>query len=100
MKAFAETIVDGQPEDVKHHNFYQGALALLMETYMDERMNPQNDWVLHDHKQEVEVKSKALLEMFDTSISKYYAEEVLDCVRLGVGKTPNKKYAKWVTERV
>ena len=100
MKAFTDTLLDGQPEDVKHHNFYQGALAFLMEAHMELRRNPSADWILHDHKQEVEVKADEWMVMVDEAISKYHAEEVLDCVQLEVGKTPNTKYKKWISEEV
>lgn len=100
MKAFTDTLLDGQPEDVKHHNFYRGALAFLMEAHMEVHRNPKADWVLHDHEQEVEVKADDWIPMVDEAISKYHAEEVLECVQLEVGKTPNKKYARWVSEKV
>lgn len=97
MKAFTDTLVNGQPEDVKHHNFYRGAMAFLVEGYRDNGA----EWLLHDR-----VHTEALVHVnewmlnVDEAILKYHAEEVLDLVELEVGKTPNPKYARWISEKI
>ena len=100
MKAFTDTIVNGQPEDVKHQNFYRGAVALLVEGYRESRSTHNNEWVLHDYDMEGWVHVDEWMPMIDEAILKYHAEEVLEHVALEVGKTPNPKYAKWISEKV
>ena len=100
MKAFTDTIVNGQPEDVRHENFYRGAIALLVEGYRESRSTHNNEWVLHDYEMDGWVDVNAWMPMIDEAILKYHAEEVLERVELEVGKTPNPKYAKWISEKV
>jgi hypothetical protein len=100
MKAFTDTIVNGQPEDVKHENFYRGAMALLVEGYRKSRSTHNNEWVLHDYDMEGWVHVDEWMPMIDEAILKYHAEEVLERVQLEVGKTPNPKYASWISEKV
>lgn len=100
MKAFTDTIVNGQPEDVRHENFYRGAMALLVEGYRESRANSKSEWVLHDYDMEGWVHVDEWMPMIDEAISKYHAEEVLERVQLEAGKTPNPKYAKWISEIV
>lgn len=100
MKAFTETIVNGQPEDVRHMNFYRGAMAFMVEEHVARRMNSRGDWVLHDYEREVVSDVNRLVLAMDEAILKYHAEEVLEQVQLDVGKTPNRKYLGWVSEKV
>jgi hypothetical protein len=100
MKAFTETIVNGQPEDVKHDNFYRGAMALLVEGYRESRSTHNNEWILHDYDMEGWVNVNEWMLLVDEAILKYHAEEVLERVQLEVGKTPNPKYASWISEIV
>jgi hypothetical protein len=100
MKAFTETIVNGQPEDVRHENFYRGAMALLVEGYRESRSTHNNEWVLHDYEMDGWVNVNEWMLMVDEAILKYHAEEVLERVQLEVGKTPNPKYASWISEIV
>jgi hypothetical protein len=100
MKAFTDTIVNGQPEDVKHDNFYRGAMALLVEWYRESRSTHNAEWVLHDYEQDGIVNVNEWMLDVDEAILKYHAEEVLERVELEVGKTPNPKYAKWISEIV
>jgi len=99
MKAFTETIVNGQAEDVKHDNFYRGAMALLVEGYRESRSTHNNEWVLHDYENDGSVNVNEWMLGIDEAILKYHAEEVLERVQLGVGKTPNPKYASWISEK-
>ena len=99
MKAFTETIVNGQPEDVKHDNFYRGAMALLVEWYWDTRAHSKSEWVLHDYEDGGLVYLDEWVPGIDEAILKYHAEEVLERVALEVGKTPNPKYASWIAEK-
>jgi len=100
MKTFTDTIVNGQPEDVRHENFYRGAIALLVEGYWESRATHNNEWVLHDYEMDGWVDVNAWMLMVDEAILKDHAEEVLEHVALEVGKTPNPKYAKWISEIV
>jgi hypothetical protein len=100
MKAFTDTIVNGQPEDVKHQNFYRGAVALLVEGYRESRSTHNNEWILHDYDMEGWVNVNEWMLLVDEAILKYHAEEVLERVQLEVGKTPNPKYASWISEIV
>jgi hypothetical protein len=100
MKAFTDTIVNGQPEDVKHQNFYRGAVALLVEGYRESRSTHNNEWILHDYDMEGWVNVNEWMLLVDEAILKYHAEEVLERVELEVGKTPNPKYASWISEKV
>jgi len=100
MKAFTDTIVNGQPEDVRHENFYRGAMAFMVEEHVARRMHSRGDWVLHDYEREVVSNANQLVLAMDEAILKYHAEEVLERVELEVGKTPNPKYAKWISEIV
>jgi len=99
MRAFTETIVNGQPEDVRHENFYRGAMVLLVEGYWESRSARGNEWVLHDYEDGGSVNVNAWMLMVDEAILKYHAEEVLERVQLEVGKTPNPKYASWISEK-
>jgi hypothetical protein len=99
MKAFTETIVNGQAEDVKHENFYRGAVALLVEGYRERRANSKSEWVLYDYDKDGWVRVNEWVPMIDEAILKYHAEEVLERVQLEVGKTPNPKYASWISEK-
>ena len=100
MKAFTDTIVNGQPEDVKHQNFYRGAVAFLVEGYRQRMSNHRSEWVLHDYERGGVVNVNEWMLLIDEAILKYHAEEVLEHVALEVGKTPNPKYAKWISEKV
>ena len=100
MKAFTDTIVNGQPEDVRHMNFYRGAMAFMVEEHVARRMHSRADWVLHDYEREVVSNVNQLVLAVDEAILKYHAEEVLERVQLEVGKTPNPKYAVWISEIV
>ena len=100
MKAFTDTIVNGQPEDVKHENFYRGAMALLVEGYRQRMSNHRSEWVLHDYERGGVVNVNEWMLAIDEAILKYHAEEVLERVKLEVGKTPNPKYASWISEKV
>jgi hypothetical protein len=100
MRAFTETIVNGQPEDVRHVNFYRGAMALLVEGYRESRSTHNNEWVLHDYEDGGSVNVNEWMLLVDEAILKYHAEEVLERVQLEVGKTPNPKYAAWISEIV
>jgi hypothetical protein len=100
MKAFTDTIVNGQPEDVRHENFYRGAMALLVEWYRESRSTHNAEWVLHDYDMEGWVHVDEWMPMIDEAILKYHAEEVLERVALELGKTPNPKYASWISEIV
>jgi hypothetical protein len=100
MKAFTDTIVNGQPEDVKHQNFYRGAMAFLIEGYRYQRANAKAEWVLHSYEQGGVVNVNEWMLDIDEAILKYHAEEVLEHVALEVGKTPNPKYASWISEIV
>jgi len=100
MKAFTDTIVNGQPEDVRHMNFYRGAMAFMVEEHVARRMNSRGDWVLHDYEREVVSDVNRLVLAMDEAILRYHAEEVLEQVQLDVGKTPNRKYAAWISEKV
>ncbi len=100
MKAFTDTIVNGQPEDVRHMNFYRGAMAFMVEEHVARRMHSRGDWVLHDYEREVVSNADRLVLAIDEAILKYHAEEVLEQVQLDVGKTPNRKYFGWVSEKV
>ena len=100
MKAFTDTIVNGQPEDVRHMNFYRGAMAFMVEEHVARRMHSRGDWVLHDYEREVVSNVDRLVLAMDEAILKYHAEEVLKQVQLDVGKTPNRKYSGWVSEIV
>ena len=100
MRAFTETIVNGQPEDVRHENFYRGAVALLVEGYRESRSTHNNEWVLHDYEMDGWVGVNEWVPMIDEAILKYHAEEVLERVQLELGKTPNPKYASWISEIV
>ena len=100
MRAFTETIVNGQPEDVRHENFYRGAMALLVEGYRERVANVMNEWVLHDYDKDGLVYVNEWVPMIDEAILKHHAEEVLERVQLEVGKTPNPKYASWISEIV
>lgn len=100
MKAFTDTIVNGQPEDVRHMNFYRGAMAFMVEEHVARRMHSRGDWVLHDYEREVVSNADRLVLAMDEAILKYHAEEVLERVQLEVGKTPNPKYSGWVSETV
>jgi hypothetical protein len=100
MKAFTDTIVNGQPEDVRHMNFYRGAMAFMVEEHVSRRMHSRADWVLHDYEREVVSNADRLVLAMDEAILKYHAEEVLEQVQLEVGKTPNRKYSGWVSETV
>ena len=100
MKAFTDTIVNGQPEDVRHMNFYRGAMAFMVEEHVARRMHSRGDWVLHNYELEVVSDANRLVLAMDEAILKYHAEEVLEQVQLDVGKTPNRKYFGWVSETV
>jgi len=100
MKAFTDTIVNGQPEDVKHQNFYRGVMAFLVEGYQESKSNSKSEWVLHDYERGGVVNVNEWMLLVDEAILKYHAEEVLERVKLEVGKTPNPKYAKWIPEKV
>ena len=100
MKAFTDTIVNGQPEDVRHENFYRGAMALLVEGYWKHRAAYNNEWVLHDYEAGGSVNVNKWMLDIDEAILKYHAEEVLERVALELGKTPNPKYASWISEKV
>lgn len=100
MKAFTDTIVNGQPEDVRHMNFYRGAMAFMVEEHVARRMHSRGDWVLHNYELEVVSNVDRLVLAMDEAILKYHAEEVLEQVQLNVGKTPNRKYFGWVSEKV
>jgi hypothetical protein len=100
MKAFTETIVNGQPEDVRHENFYRGAMALLVEGYRERMSHSKSEWVLHDYEKSGSVNVNEWVLGIDEAILKYHAEEVLERVALEVGKTPNPKYASWISEIV
>jgi len=100
MKAFTDTIVNGQPEDVRHQNFYRGAMALLVEGYRQRMATNKSEWVLHSHEHGGVVNVNEWMLGIDEAILKYHAEEVLERVQLEVGKTPNPKYASWISEIV
>ena len=100
MKAFTDTIVNGQPEDVRHMNFYRGAMAFMVEEHVARRMDSRGDWVLHNYELDVVSNADRLVLAMDEAILKYHAEEVLEQVQLDVGKTPNRKYFGWVSETV
>lgn len=100
MKAFTDTIVNGQPEDVKHENFYRGAMAFLVEGYRQRMATNKSEWVLHDYERGGVVNVNEWMLLVDEAISKYHAEEVLERVELEVGRTPNRKYASWISEKV
>jgi hypothetical protein len=100
MKAFTDTIVNGQPEDVRHENFYRGAMALLVEGYWKHRAAYNNEWVLHDYEAGGSVNVNKWMLDIDEAILKYHAEEILERVQLELGKTPNPKYASWISEIV
>ena len=63
-------------------------------------MHSRGDWVLHNYELEVVSNVDRLVLAMDEAILKYHAEEVLEQVQLDVGKTPNRKYLGWVSEKV
>lgn len=100
MKAFLETIANGQPEDVRHMNFYRGAMAFMVEAHRAHQSRPSHEWVLTNYDQEVTHQANHLMLAMDEAILKYHAEEILERVQLEVGKTPSTKYSGWISERV
>lgn len=100
MGEFLKTIADGQPDEVRHDNFYRGAMAFLVEAHRARVSNPAMAWVLHDLDQEVTENVSSLMSSMDKAISIYHAEEILERVQLEAGKTPNHKYAGWISEKV
>jgi hypothetical protein len=75
-------------------------VAFLVEGFRYHRANAKAEWVLHSYEQDGIVNVNEWMLDVDEAILKYHAEEVLEHVALEVGKTPNPKYAKWISEIV
>lgn len=90
MAQFMELIKSDQPEDVKHLNFYKGALAVLLSgDRIYQRGQDDNTYI---------VKSNPIVKALDTVLLRAHAEEVLVRTELPVGSVSKGTYEGWLPE--
>ena len=93
MQKFLELIKSDQPEETKHLNFHKAALVLL--TYnrsniVDKKLNSDARTVL--------LASKTAKGTLDTTLFKWFANEVLERYEVPKGKVPSENYVGWIEE--
>ena len=92
MAQFLELIKSDQPEDVKHLNFYKGALAVLMSgDRIYQRGQDDNTYI---------TKAKPIVKALDTVLLKAHAEEVLVRKELPIGSVSKGAYDRWLPEHI
>lgn len=86
-----DLIKSDQPEETKHTNFHKAALVLLTHGHSNivEKKQDHNAKSIHF----IAERAKASL---DTTLLKWFADEVLTRYELPRGKTPGTKYAGWL----
>ena len=90
MAQFLELIRDDQPEDIKHLNFYKGALAVLISAdRIYQRGQDDNTYL---------VKAKPIVKALDTVLLKAHAKEVLVRKELPIGSVSKGAYDRWLPE--
>ena len=90
MAQFMELIKSDQPEDVKHLNFYKGALAVLLSgDRIYQRGQDDNTYI---------VKSNPIVKALDTVLLRAHADEVLVRKELPIGSVSKGTYEGWLPE--
>ena len=90
MAQFMELIKSDQPEDVKHLNFYKGALAVLLSgDRIYQRGQDDNTYI---------VKSNPIVKALDTVLLRAHANEVLVRKELPIGSVSKGAYEGWLPE--
>lgn len=90
MAQFMELIKSDQPEDIKHLNFYKGALAVLLSAdRIYQRGQDDNTYL---------VKSKTVVKALDTVLLRAHAEQVLIRKELPIGSVSKGAYDMWLPE--
>lgn len=88
---FIEAIKSDQPEDVKHLNFYRGALAVLLTAErIYQRGQEDNTYI---------AKAKNITKALDTTLLRAHAEQVLVRKELPIGSVSKGTYDMWLPER-
>jgi len=88
---FIEAIKSDQPEDVKHLNFYRGALAVLLTAErIYQRGQEDNTYI---------AKAKNITKALDTTLLRAHAEQVLVRKELPIGSVSKGAYDMWLPER-
>jgi len=89
---FIEAIKCDQPEDVKHLNFYRGALAVLLTAErIYQRGQEDNTYI---------AKAKNITKALDTTLLRAHAEQVLVRKELPIGSVSKGTYEGWLPETV
>jgi hypothetical protein len=87
---FIEAIKSDQPEDVKHLNFYRGALAVLLTAErIYQRGQEDNTYI---------AKAKNIAKALDTTLLRAHAEQVLVRKELPIGSVSKGTYEGWLPE--
>jgi len=90
MAQFLELIKSDQPEDIKHLNFYRGALAVLISAdRIYQRGQDDNTYI---------AKAKPIVKALDTVLLKAHAKEVLVRKELPIGSVSKGAYDRWLPE--
>ena len=90
MDTFLELAKSDQPEDIKHLNFYKGALAVLLSAdRIYQRGQDDNTYL---------VKSKTVVKALDTVLLKAHTKEVLVRKELPIGSVSKGTYDRWLPE--
>ena len=87
---FIEAIKSDQPEDVKHLNFYRGALAVLLTAERIYQRGQQDNTYI--------AKAKNITKALDTTLLRAHAEEVLIRKELPIGSVSKGAYDRWLPE--
>lgn len=88
---FTEIIKSDQSEDVKHLNFYRGALAVLLTAERIYQRGQQDNTYI--------AKAKNITKALDTTLLRAHAEEVLIRKELPIGSVSKGTYDMWLPER-
>ena len=87
---FIEAIKSDQLEDVKHLNFYRGALAVLLTAErIYQRGQEDNTYI---------AKAKNITKALDTTLLRAHAEQVLVRKELPIGSVSKGTYEGWLPE--
>ena len=87
---FTEIIKSDQSEDVKHLNFYRGALAVLLTAERIYQRGQQDNTYI--------AKAKNITKALDTTLLRAHAEEVLIRKELPIGSVSKGAYDRWLPE--
>lgn len=93
VRKFMELIRNDQPEETKHLNFHKAALVLL--TYNHAAIVEKKD---DAHGRTIWFMADKAKETLDTTLFKWYANEVLEWYEVPKGKVPSNKYTSWVNQ--